>query len=195
MFDRPEVSLDLRPVAEGVVLVDRSCGDCAVCAAGATLWCRCPLEQGRDLAPAVAAHRAAALGEVLSAAAAFLEAPPASSALVVDEEDGPLAILIRALCDTQVLVAPDPFAASLKAQLAELEPTGRASVVVVRSDAKAAVKAVRRGGHVCVGDPDGPMPSVTELVQREVTLIGPRSVAGLIHSVGAAVWDAAVRAA
>ena len=115
--------------------------------------------------------------------------------LVVDQEDGPLAILVRALGPARVLVCPDPYDPGLKAQLAGLESTGRAAVIVAGSDARAAVKAVRRGGHVCVGDPGGRMPSVTELEQREVTLVGPRAVTGLIRRVGDPVWTSVVAAA
>lgn len=194
MFDRPDVSLGIRRTADGVVLVDRSCGGCASCAAGASLWCLQPVGEGRDLAPAVPADRGDALGAALAAASAFVEAPAASTVLVVDEEDGPLAVLVRALGPARVLVGTDPFDAALKAELAHLEPTGRAAVIVAGSDARAAVKAVRRGGHVCVGNPEARMPSVTELVQREVTLVGPRAVAGLIRRVGEPVWTATVAA-
>jgi threonine dehydrogenase-like Zn-dependent dehydrogenase len=195
VLDRPDVSLGIRRTAAGVVLVDRSCGRCASCTAGATLWCGQPEDEGRDLALAVPADRAETLGAALAAAAAFVEAPAASTVLVVDEEDGPLAVLVQALSSARVLVGPDPFDAALKAQLADVEPTGRAAVIVAGSDARAAVKAVRRGGHVCVGDPAARMPSVTELVQREVTLVGPRAVAGLIRRVGDPVWTATVAAA
>ncbi len=195
MIDRPDVSLRFRRAADGLVLVDRSCGGCASCTAGAGLWCAQPVGTGRDLTPAVPADRAGALGTALAAASAFLEAPAASTVLVVDQEDGPLALLVRALCQTHVLVGPDPFAASVKAELADLEPTGRAAVIVAGADARAAVKAVRRGGHVCVGDPGALMPTVTELVQREVTLVGPRTVAELVRRLDGDVWTAMVAAA
>lgn len=195
MFDRPDVSLGIRRTADGVVLVDRSCGACAPCAAGATLWCLMPRDEGRDLAPAVPADSAERLVAALMAASAFAEAPATSTVLVVDEHAGPLAVLVRALGSDRVLVSSDPFDAGLKSQLAEVEPTGRAAVIVTASDARVAVKAVRRGGHVCVGNPTVRMPSVTELVQREVTLVGPREVAGVIRRVGDSAWAATVAAA
>lgn len=195
MLDRLDVSLGIRRTADGVVFVDRSCGRCAACTAGATLWCLQPEEAGRDLAPVVPADRAEMLVTAIAAASAFAEAPAASTVLVVDEQDGPLAILVRGLGSARVIVGADPFDADLKARLAELEPTGRAAVVVAASDARAAVKAVRRGGYVCVGDPAARMPSVTELVQREVSLLGPRAVAGTIRRLGDSVWTAIVAAA
>jgi hypothetical protein len=55
MFDRPDVSLEFRREADGVVLVDRSRGTGAGYAAAAPLWCvRCEPE-GRDLTPRSAA--------------------------------------------------------------------------------------------------------------------------------------------
>jgi hypothetical protein len=195
MVDRPDVSLGIRRTASGVVLVDRSCGDCAACAAGAPLWCTRPDPEGRDLTAVFAAERADVLVAALTAAAALAEAPATSTVLVVGDEDGPLATLVRALVPTRVLVSPDPFAATTKAALGDLEPSGRAPVVVAGTDARAAVKAVRRGGHVCVGLPDARMPSVTELVQREVTLVGPRDVAGTVRRLGEPAWAAAVSAA
>ena len=195
MFDRPDVSLDFRRTAEGVVVVDRSCGACASCVAGAKLWCLAPVADGRELVPVFAVELAAALGPALAAAAALLEAPAATTVLVVDEQDGPLAVLVRALGPARVLVSPDPFDAETKALLADTEPSGRAPVIVAGADARAAVKAVRRGGHVCVGQPGGRMPSVTELVQREVTLVGPRDAAAVVRLVGEPAWAAAVAAA
>lgn len=195
MFDRLDVSLEIRRSADGVVLVDRSCGACAVCSAGASLWCVGREGDGRDLAPAVPADRIERLGAALAGAAALLEAPAASTVLVVDEPGGPLAILVRALDPGRVVVGPDPLDPVLRSSLAEVEASGRAPVVVASFDARAAVKAVRRGGHVCVGQPGARMPSVTELVQREVTLVGPRDVAGLIRRVGKPAWAATVAAA
>ena len=195
MFDRPDVSLGFRRTADGVVLVDRSCGTCASCTADAPLWCVRPQVDGRDLTPPFAAELVDALGAALAGAAALVEAPAASTVLVVDEQHGPLAILVRAIGPARVLVSPDPFDLETKSALAEIEPSGRAPVVVAGPDARAAVKAVRRGGHVCVGDPGVRMPSVTELVQREITLVGPRDIAAVVRRVGDSAWAATVTAA
>jgi hypothetical protein len=195
MIDRPDVSLGFRRTTDGVVLVDRSCGTCATCAAGAPLWCVRPEDQGRDLTPPFAPDLADALGAALAAAAALVEAPAASTVLVIAEQNGPLAILVATLGPTRVLVNPDPFDLETRSALTEIEASGRAPVVVAGPDAQAAVKVVRRGGHVCVGDPDARMPSTTELVQREVTLIGPRDIAAVVRRAGESAWAAAVQAA
>jgi threonine dehydrogenase-like Zn-dependent dehydrogenase len=194
MFDRPDVSLGIRRTADSVVLVDRSCGSCPSCAAGATLWCRRPSAEGRDLGSPFPADRAEAVASAIAGAAALAEAPPASTVLVVDREDGPLAVLARVVTAGRV-VGPDLSDADLRSALATTEPTGRAAVIVAGADARAAVKAVRRGGHVCVGQPGARLPSVTELVQREVTLVGPRDVAALVRRVGESAWAATVAAA
>jgi hypothetical protein len=196
MFDRPDVSLGLRRSADGVVLVDRSCGSCASCTAAAPLWCLRPEVEGRDLTPPSTLELIDVLGAALASAAALVEAPAASTVLVIDEQHGPLATLVRALVPSaRIVVSPDPFDPRTRSALADLEPSGRAPVVVAGRDARAAVKVVRRGGHVCVGDPGARMPSITELVQREVTLVGPRDLAAVVRRAGESAWAAAVTAA
>jgi hypothetical protein len=197
MQDRPDVSLGTRTPGSsaGAVYVDRSCGSCGACLAGAGLWCLRPTEAGRDLTGPVPADRVDTLTAALSAAAALAEAPTAGIVLAVGDEDGALGILVRAVTDARVLVVPDPSAAGVKEQLGRLEDSGRAPVVVAGPDVRAAVRAVRRGGHVCVGLPAVSLPSVTELVQREVTLVGPRDVAGLIGRLDQDTWNSAVAAA
>lgn len=197
MQDRPDVSLRTRtsgPSADAV-FVDRSCGSCPACLTGARLWCLHPSEPGRDLTGPVPADRVDTLTAALSAAAALAEAPTAGTVLAIGDEDGPLAILVRAVTDAHVLVVPDPFGSDVKERLGRLEDSGRAPVVVAGADVRAAVRAVRRGGHVCVGVPTDKQPSVTELVQREVTLVGPRDVAGLIGRLDQDTWISAVAAA
>lgn len=195
MFDQLGVSLGVRRAPAGVVLMDRSCGGCATCVAGATLWCTRPRAGGCDLTPAFPAELTHALVSALTGAAAVAEAPTASTVLVVDDEGGPLAILVREIVPSRVLANPDPFDAGTKSALVELESSGRAPVVVSGPDARSAVKVVRRGGHVCIGLTDARMPSVTELVQREVTLVGPRDAARTVQRLGESAWAAAVVAA
>jgi hypothetical protein len=195
MLDRPDASLGSRRVGDGVVLVDRSCATCTACTAAAPLWCLRPVADGRDASPPFAAELLDVLAGALARAAALVEAPTASTVLVIDEPHGPLAILARALVPARVLVTPDPYDSRTRSALAEVEPSGRAPLVVAGRDARAAVKVVRRGGHVCVGDPGAGMPSVTELVQREVTLVGPRDIAGVARRAGESAWAAAVSAA
>lgn len=188
MSHRQDVSLRTRRTTHGVVLVDHACGGCAACVAGATLWCLDPTDEGRDLTPEVPPSRAADLVGALLAVAALQEVPASESVLVRGDADGATAVLVRALAAGRVVVASDPMAA--RDELAT-EPTGRAAVVVAGKDARGAVRAVRRGGHVCVADPTAALPSVTELVQREVTLVGPRDVVGVARRVDAGLWAAA----
>ncbi|MDN4171696.1 hypothetical protein QWY28_01955 [Nocardioides sp. SOB77] len=178
------------------VLVDHACGRCATCRSGAGLWCPSPLVVGRVVSPRVPASAADGLRCGLLAAAALLEAPPARTTLVVGEPGSPTVLLARRLLDGFVLAAPSLTDDAVRAQVAGREPSGRAAVVVAGPDVRAAVRAVRRGGHVCVphATPDA-RPSVTELVQREVTLLAPRQVTPVLGRLSEPDWAAAVAAA
>jgi hypothetical protein len=54
---------------------------------------------------------------------------------------------------------------------------------------------VRRGGRVFVICADAALPSMTELVQREVSLVVPQDVAAVADRIDPALWAAAVAAA
>jgi len=185
MIDAMDVSLRMRRAVHGSVLADHSCGECEACTAGSTLWCVAPTDEGRDLTPEVPEDRLADVAHALLAVAALREAPTPATVLALGDADGATAVLARALSSGRVVVAPD--AKTARDDLAD-EPTGRAAVVVAGADARAAVRAVRRGGHVCVPDATALLPSVTELVQREVTLVGPRDVVGVARRVDADLW-------
>ena len=77
------------------------------------------------------------------------------------------------------MVAPDARDPVMRDRLAVVSTSGRAPVVLTTTDALAAVRAVERGGHVCAPDGGTPLPSVTELVQRDVTLVSARRVDSL----------------
>ena len=52
--------------------------------------------------------------------------------------------------------------------------------MVALGQARTAVRSVQRGGVVCLPDsPDVAAPSITELVQRDVRLVGPSAVDAL----------------
>lgn len=191
MSDRQNVSLRTRRTTHGVVLVNHACGGCGACAAGATLWCLEPADEGHDLTPEVPLSSAVDLVDALLAAAALQEVPASETVLVHGDADGATAVLVRALAAGRVVVASDLVAA--RDELAT-EATGRAAVVVAGRDAQSAVRAVRRGGYVCVTDSTAMLPSVTELVQREVTLVGPLDAVGVARRVDASTWAAAAPA-
>ncbi|HEU5037980.1 MAG TPA: hypothetical protein VFT70_13320 [Nocardioides sp.] len=191
MNDRSDVSLGSRRTTQGVVLVDHACGACTACAAGAGLWCLTPTPEGRDLTPALPADRVDAVVHALLAVAALVATPTGATALLLADPESPVAVLARALAGGRLVVTDDP--AEARTALAD-EPTGRAAVVVAGDDARAAVRAVRRGGHVCLVDPVAVPPSVTEVVQREVTLVGPRDVTAVAARIDTELW-AAVTAA
>ena len=192
MNDWHEVSLDARTATRGAVLVDRACGSCACCAAGSTLWCLALTTEGRDLTPELPRVHVEALADALVAVAALHEVSGPASVLLVRDPSGPAALLARALLGGRVVVAPDLAAA--REQLAGA-PTGRASVVVADADIAGAVRAVRRGGHVVVTCQPTALPTVTELVQREVSLVVPQDVAAVADRIDPTLWAAAAAAA
>jgi D-arabinose 1-dehydrogenase-like Zn-dependent alcohol dehydrogenase len=194
MLSRPDVSLGSRPAGTGVVLIDHACDACAECRAGARLWCRTPVDDGRVLTPELPTGAVASLVDALLAVAGLDEVREraAGAVLVLSDPEGATAVLVRRLAVSRVVVATDPKAA--RAELAA-ERTGRAAIVVTAADCRTAVRAVRRGGHVCVTNPNAILPSVTELVQREVTLVSPRDVARVAVRIDIELWATAASAA
>lgn len=187
MHDRPDVSLGSRRTPRGVVLLDHACGACWACSAGAGLWCLSPTTSGRDISPEVPEGRLVDVVGALASVAALRAAPASSVTLLLADPTAAVAVLAKAVAPGRFVAAADP--AEARTALADV-PTGRAAVVVAGRDARVAVRAVRRGGHVCVADPTAELPSVTELVQREVTLVGPRDVAGLASRIDGDLWTA-----
>ncbi|WP_341241193.1 hypothetical protein [uncultured Nocardioides sp.] len=177
------------------VLVDAACDVCAACAAGARLHCTRPLVEGRQLTAPMPRVVAEEMLEAVTAVAALVEAPPVGTVVVAAPADSSLAVLVRAVSPSRVLFAADLRDEALRADLGRLESSGRARVVVASGDVRAAVRAVRRGGHVCVGGSVLHAPSVTELVQREVSLVAPLDAAAVLGRVSTQVWSAAVAAA
>lgn len=179
-------SLGARRGSAGAVLVDLSCGLCHSCCAGAPLWCQSPGAEGRDLSPAITSGRVDDVAAALMLASAVTRTPVGATVLVLADEREPVALVLAELATGRVVVAPD--VQSARSQLAS-EPTGRAAVVASADEIRAAVRAVRRGGHVCTAGPAASRPSVTELVQREVTLVGPNDVAGVAGRIPTVLWD------
>ena len=174
------------------VLVDAACDVCAACAAGARLHCTRPLVEGRQLTAPMPRVVAEEMLEAVTAVAALVEAPRVGTVVVAAPADSSLAVLVRAVSPSRVLFAADLRDEALRADLGRLEPSGRARVVVAAGDVRAAVRAV---GHVCVGGSVLHAPSVTELVQREVSLVAPLDAAAVLGRVSTQVWSAAVAAA
>ena len=110
---------------------------------------------------------------IVSAAAAVIAArlDPHAVLLVLDSSVE-LAELCRAVHPGPVLAAT--HAREVCEQITTR--TGRADAIVTTRQARAAVRAVRRGGSVCLPWADVDPPSVTELVQREVQLFSSESL-------------------
>lgn len=183
-------SLRARRDGDDIVVDDRSCGRCPTCAAGFRLWCADPAEGDEVLRATSELDPAAAL-LALTAAAAFAASSttPDQVVLALDEATGSgaadpfdLARLLGRVHPGPVLAARDAADPGVRAELARLTELGRADVIVATAQARSAVKAVRRGGTVCLPAAHVDASTVTELVQRELRLVGARDVRGLLES-------------
>jgi len=177
-------------------LCDQSCGQCAACVGGVPTWCDEILPEASSVVEWPTAGDASTVLTALACAAAFSRLHVAADHVVLvlaDEDFEPLTALLAFTHAGLVLRSSDSRDPRVATELARLRPTGRADVVVAPRDVRTAVKAVRKGGIVCSGTPDGvmvQMPSITELVQREVAVVGAVDVVGLAVAVGSAALSA-----
>jgi len=198
---QPLRAVGMRPVtAWESEIVDLSCGHCELCAAGSRSWCEGPVggsERGDSgLGWRAPTEKLELLVEsALVASAAMQVDLQGATVAVVGQDRQPLVEMVKGLGATRVLNAPDTFDTELLSALGQVEATGRAGVVLTLGDARSAVLSVRRGGVVCLGRNAGVLPSLTELVQREVRVLGPRDVFALLDAIGPKTWAAAVAAA
>jgi len=172
---------------ENVVVQDRSCESCATCKSGFRLWCTQPGD-ACDLFSPVTRLDPRDLLRSLTASAAFLEARVVSHAvvLVLDHaSDDPMSLenVLRKLHPGAVFATSDASDKDIRVCIADASENGRADAVVASHLARDAIKAVVRGGIVCLPADSVESPTVTELVQREVRLVGARSVHDLLERV------------
>lgn len=175
-------------------VVDVSCGACSACRAGSALWCETPRDDGAVLAIAAAARACESLSALLLADAVRCADLDGDEVVLVlgGEEAVAAGALVGSFHAGPVLVGADPRDGGLQERLLSLRPSGRADVVASAGSDRDAVRSVVRGGDVCLVC-DGPLTTtVTELVQREVRLVGPRDPARLLEAVGGTAVDAAL---
>lgn len=197
-MSQPLRAVGTRPVTGSESeIVDLSCGHCELCVAGSRSWCESPVG-GSDsrLGWGAPTEKLELLVEAALVASAAMQVNlQGATVAVVGQDRQPLVEMVKGLGATRVLNAPDTFDTELLSALGQVEATGRAGVVLTLGDARSAVLSVRRGGVVCVGRNAGVLPSLTELVQREVRVLGPRDVVALLDAIGPKTWAAAVAAA
>jgi threonine dehydrogenase-like Zn-dependent dehydrogenase len=174
-------------LGDRVVVVDRSCGHCPTCTSGFLLWCTDHGSEHEIMVPVTVMDPRSVLRS-LTACAAFVIAgvDPSAVVLVLDEESSdPMAVtvLLRSIHPGLVLATSDPADTATRRAISQASVHGRADVVVARHLARAAVKAVVRGGIVCLSADTVEGLTVTELVQREVVLVGARSIQDLLERV------------
>ncbi|MGZ4538545.1 MAG: hypothetical protein ACXVYC_00045 [Blastococcus sp.] len=84
--------------------------------------------------------------------------------------------LIGAVHDGPVIASLDGRDSQTRSELAGLSSTGRAATVASPVDGISAVRSVERGGSVYLADTVTLVPTVTDVVQRYVSIRGPRTV-------------------
>ncbi|GAC1322584.1 MAG: hypothetical protein NVSMB13_01220 [Mycobacteriales bacterium] len=164
-------------------LVDVRCRLCAACRIGRDYWCLDALAAGPVLAEMAAALDRALIWRWLSALAALAaaRAEPNSPLLVLGQDSPePILDLLAIWHRGPVVVATDARDPGMRNRLSGLSSTGRAAMVVTVTDVRSAVRAVERGGQVCAPDDGRALPSVTELVQRDVRLVSALSIDALV---------------
>lgn len=174
-------------VRNGLAVVDRSCGVCRTCVVGARYWCPEPLKRGETLLTTPANVVPTSILTALTAMSAVIAAKltPQSTVLVLSPLGHEvIARIVGFIHAGPILSAAEAGDQQVRRRLADLTVTGRADAVVALRDGREAVKAVVRGGTVCL--PDSPLrcPSIAELVQREVRLVGPQDLKDSIRRAG-----------
>ena len=164
-------------------MFDHACGNCEACLRGVLLSCTEPWAVGVEILRGTVEPDV--MLRAVTAAAAFVSInAPADAVVLVLSDEPRLARLIRIVHSGHVLESASSSDSDVRAALLELTATGRPDVVVTDRQGRAAVKAVVRGGVVALPFAEVDAPSVTELVQREVTLVGPKAVQDLVNRVG-----------
>lgn len=171
-------------------LLDVSCGRCRACAAGRTYWCLDPSDEGSALLRLDVMCDADTVRRWVSLMGALVDSPrQADDVILVLSEANPSDVeaLVSLWHPGVVHGSFDGRDVGTRTALKAESKTGRAQVVVALRDAKSAVKSVQRGGIVCLPAADVDAPTITELVQRDVRLVGPRDVTGFLAGIDVAV--------
>jgi hypothetical protein len=198
---RPLSAFGSRQVTErDSEIIDLSCGNCESCAAGSRSWCERPgtdgEREGRCTGWTAPTDRLDKLVKAaLVASAAMHTDLGCLTVTVVGQDRQALIEMVLGLGATRVLNAPSTLDDDLLAALRKVAATGRPDVVLTLDNCRSAVLSARRGGVVCVGANAGVLPSLTELVQREVQVVGPGDLFSLLDALGPITWAAAVAAA
>lgn len=183
MIDQGSRGLRAVTVGAATQLVDVRCGECPACSSGRDYWCLTARDSGPVRAEVTDVQDADAVRRWVAALAALAAARPVPSAVllvVADARPGAAEELVAPWHSGPVVAASDTRNREVRRRLAELSPTGRAPLVLTVGDLRAAVRAVERGGQVCGPDGHVQLPTITELVQRDVSLVSARTVDALV---------------
>lgn len=180
------------------LVLDHSCGTCVTCEAGSPIWCQAPVGIGSVLCTYPARIGAdEVLASLMTLSALVAANLPSSDVVLAITLGNPVGLgtLVKLVHPGPVLSATDPREASVKTALSQLTSTGRADAVISTHSVRDAVRAVSRGGCVCLTHAVVDSTTVTELVQREVRLVGPRDLRQVISKVGRTSLEDALKAA
>lgn len=180
---REVVDLDASGTAH---IFDRSCGRCDVCQLGWSVWCE-QMGEGRALCSIPTQLSVSFATAMLMATSALMVANLDGSAVVAVFSplgDEALFRLVQLVHRGTVVATSDLRDPVFKSYIAGISVTGRPDAIVTVSGGRDAVMAVKRGGIVCLANSVADMPSVTELAQREVRVLGPRDLSAVVEFIG-----------
>lgn len=165
----------------GTSIVDVSCGSCSRCIVDLDFWCTRHLSQadGTLLAEVNPAPSENTLMVALGLSALASHSSIQTPVLIEAPEVQVAQALVDLLAQVQTFVTADSRSAEARSQVATASETGRAGTVLNVVDHGKAVRAVERGGTVVFTPSDVKQPTLTEVVQRELSVIGVTSLAHL----------------
>lgn len=171
--------------ARGTALLDASCGACDRCTDGLDFWCTSPSfeNEGTLLAELGLMPSEHTLMVVLGLTALAGRSPVRTPVLIETPEVEIAQRIAALLAPAQTFVTDDSRGVETRKQLAAASRTGRAGTVLNVVDHGKAVRAVERGGVVVVTPSAAVRATLTEIVQRELSVVGVTSLAHL-RSIG-----------
>lgn len=198
----PLVTPALRRLSAGTgsdTIVDASCGQCLACDGGMSLWCREPDDLRARRYADVPSEYGDTILRSLETAVALAHVPEnsedSSPILVMGDSAEVVAAFARKVVQRDIVTVHGNPDAALRQRLASHHASGRARVGASADSLRMAVRAVRRGGYACGATSAGPFASVTEVVQREVSLVPARDVRRFGDAFTVADWTDAITAA
>lgn len=181
----------VRPEGAQTTAADVSCRECPPCRRGHTYWCSAPARASTHVDFATGDWELVLRWLALLASLVDRRPPPGQPLLVLSRQPQDTVVhLVGRVHDGPVIASTDGRDIDSRNALATLTATGRATTVAATHNARAAVRSVQRGGVVHLPDLSVSLPSVTEVVQRDVRLLGPQTTSVFYDQRLASSWGA-----